>query len=264
MHHEILLQVMKEKLFLAPLKDPHRILDIGTGTGIWAIDVADKFPAAEVIGTDLSPIQPAWVPPNCKFEVDNAEQSWTFQADSFDYVHSRNLAQTIGDWEKYMSEAFRCTKPGGYCELAKLGLQSDDNTLHPGIKKHCDLCCAAMEKIDRPFPTLAKLKKYLEKNVGFVDIQLVDFKQPLGPWAKDTYMKRVGAMTMLMAETDRSVGFEAYGMAAMTRILGMSKEDATEVFTDALKGVRNKNYHTYNFFHIAYGRKPTEEEQTTR
>jgi len=53
MHHEILLQVMKGELLLAPLKDPHRILDIGTGTGIWAVDVADKFPAAEVIGTDL-------------------------------------------------------------------------------------------------------------------------------------------------------------------------------------------------------------------
>jgi len=48
------------KLHLAPLDAPHRILDIGTGTGIWAIDVADEYPMAEVIGTDLSPIQPRW------------------------------------------------------------------------------------------------------------------------------------------------------------------------------------------------------------
>ncbi|KAF8532651.1 hypothetical protein BDD12DRAFT_765176, partial [Trichophaea hybrida] len=153
----------------------------------------------------ISPIQPAWVPPNCKFEVNDASNHGRFKlCDSFDYVHSRNLAQSIGNWEKYMSEVFRCTKPGG------------------------------------PFQTPGKLK---DENAGFVDIQLVHFKQPLGPWAKDMYMKRVGAITMLMAET----GFEAYGMAAMTRILGMSKEDATEVFTDALKGVRNKNYHIYNF-----------------
>jgi methylase of polypeptide subunit release factors len=33
------------------------VLDIGTGTGIWAIDFADEHPEAEVIGTDLSPIQ---------------------------------------------------------------------------------------------------------------------------------------------------------------------------------------------------------------
>jgi len=53
MHHETLLQMMEGKPYMAPLKDPQRILDIGTGTGIWAIDAADKHPAAEVIGTDL-------------------------------------------------------------------------------------------------------------------------------------------------------------------------------------------------------------------
>jgi len=52
--------VLDGKLHLAPLDAPQRILDIGTGTGIWAIDIADEYPMAEVIGTDLSPIQPRW------------------------------------------------------------------------------------------------------------------------------------------------------------------------------------------------------------
>lgn len=29
-------------------------------------DFADEHPGAEVIGTDISPIQPKWVPPNLK------------------------------------------------------------------------------------------------------------------------------------------------------------------------------------------------------
>ncbi|KAF8542380.1 S-adenosyl-L-methionine-dependent methyltransferase [Trichophaea hybrida] len=257
LNHEILLQLMKGEIILAPLKDPQRILDCGTGTGIWAIDAADKYPSAEVIGTDLSPIQPSWVPPNCKFEVDDIMQTWTFQDNSFDYVHSRNLAQCIEDWDKYMSQIYRVTKPGGYCELGESGgiLYSDDNTMHLGIKLHYDLCREAMETIGRSFPTSSQLRTYLE-NAGFVDIQIKDFKMPHGPWAKDPLMKKVGAMLMLMGET----GFEAYGLAAFTRILGMSKEDATEVFTNGLRGIRNKNFHTYTFFHVVYGRKPTVQE----
>ena len=46
------------ELHLAPVKDPKWILDLGTGTGIWAIDMADKFPEANVIGTDLWSVPP--------------------------------------------------------------------------------------------------------------------------------------------------------------------------------------------------------------
>jgi methylase of polypeptide subunit release factors len=53
MHHDILLQLLDGELYEAPIKNPQRIMDVGTGTGIWAIDVADKFPEAEVIGVDL-------------------------------------------------------------------------------------------------------------------------------------------------------------------------------------------------------------------
>lgn len=36
------------------------------GLTVCRSDFADEFPSAEVIGTDLSPIQPSWVPPNLK------------------------------------------------------------------------------------------------------------------------------------------------------------------------------------------------------
>lgn len=36
--HEQMLTMMDGKLFLAPLKAPQSALDLGTGTGIWAVD----------------------------------------------------------------------------------------------------------------------------------------------------------------------------------------------------------------------------------
>ena len=52
-HHNQKLQ-MNGELFLCPLVDePTEILDLGTGTGIWCIDMADKYPDCQLIGTDL-------------------------------------------------------------------------------------------------------------------------------------------------------------------------------------------------------------------
>jgi len=59
--HQMIRICMDNKLFLAPIGEKlGRILDVGTGTGIWAIEIGDEYPSAEVLGTDLSPTQPTW------------------------------------------------------------------------------------------------------------------------------------------------------------------------------------------------------------
>ncbi len=72
--YDILKILMDNRKYLAPLSHqnpPRKILDVATGTGRWAIDMADEFPGARVMGTDLSPIQPEIVPPNVRFYVDD-------------------------------------------------------------------------------------------------------------------------------------------------------------------------------------------------
>lgn len=67
MKHAMTVAVCGDKLHFAPISEnPSRILDLGTGTGIWCVDMGDAYPMAEVIGVDLSPIQPTFVPPNGK------------------------------------------------------------------------------------------------------------------------------------------------------------------------------------------------------
>lgn len=44
MHHIVNL-LLANKLHLAPIvENPQKILDLGTGTGIWAIDIAESVP----------------------------------------------------------------------------------------------------------------------------------------------------------------------------------------------------------------------------
>lgn len=67
--------MMEGRLHFAPFSKanpPSKVLDVATGTGSWAIDFGDEYPEAEVIGTDLSPIQPAFVPPNVRFFIEDS------------------------------------------------------------------------------------------------------------------------------------------------------------------------------------------------
>jgi ubiquinone/menaquinone biosynthesis C-methylase UbiE len=66
--------LMDNQFHLAPINPhPQRILDLGTGSGIWAIDMAEKYVSASVIGVDTAAVQPNMVPPNLQFEIDDVE-----------------------------------------------------------------------------------------------------------------------------------------------------------------------------------------------
>lgn len=93
------------KLFFAPIRKPTEILDIRTGTGIWAIDVANAYPNTKVTGTDLSSIQPTWVPPNVNFQVDDCQLEWTFKT-KFDLIHTLCMTECIKDWDHLFQQAF--------------------------------------------------------------------------------------------------------------------------------------------------------------
>jgi hypothetical protein len=64
--------------------------------------VGDLYPAANILGVDLSPIQPEWVPPNVKFVVDDVESPWLKPRNYFDYVHARHTVMAIKNWPQLM------------------------------------------------------------------------------------------------------------------------------------------------------------------
>lgn len=139
---------------------------------LWAIDMADKFPGAQVIATDLSPIQPEWVPPNVQFQVDDCETAWDF-SQSFDLVHMRNLAGSIADWPQLVKAAYNNLNPGGYLEVVDWQkCQTDDNSLSQDSKlfKWQDEVRSAAATFGREMDTTSKLKGWMT-DAGFIEVR---------------------------------------------------------------------------------------------
>ena len=172
LHHHIFNLATRGKLVHAPIQNPSRVLDAGTGTGIWAIEFADQYPGAHVIGCDLSPIQPGWIPPNLEFEVDDIEDRWRHKP--FNYIHIRSLSGAIKDWKALLKQAYNHLVPGGYLEVVEFEIliheQDGDGSRMQWIQKWQELLQEAGERFGRTFEVAIHLKDWLQE-VGFVGIE---------------------------------------------------------------------------------------------
>lgn len=135
LQHHVFYLTLNGRLFTAPIpeeKKLHRVLDVGTGTGIWAIDFADDHPESEVIGIDLSPPQAQLVPPNVVFEIDDLEETWTFQR-PFDFIFGRMTVGAFIDYRRFFQQAFDNLTPGGWVETLDIvnPIKADDNSMPP-------------------------------------------------------------------------------------------------------------------------------------
>ncbi|KAF3913568.1 hypothetical protein ABW20_dc0106072 [Dactylellina cionopaga] len=245
MHHHMLTIIQHGQLHGAPISPaPQQILDCGTGTGIWAIDIADLYPSAVVIGNDLSPIQPNWVPPNLKFEVDDLESEWTYPPGTFDFIYCRYLLGGIADWPKLIKQAFKALKPGGYLEILDPDSEMlcDDGSIPPDapLRKWSSLFVEAGAKAGRSLVDAPKYKNYMQ-DVGFTEINEEIFRLPATPWPKDKHLKQVGAYHL----ASFLEALEGLSLRFFSALHGMDPEEIQVMLVDVRKDLKNKSYHAH-------------------
>ncbi|KAK0611407.1 S-adenosyl-L-methionine-dependent methyltransferase [Immersiella caudata] len=246
LHHQAVLLLNDGKHFRSPVENPQAILDVGTGTGVWAVEVADEFPSARVTGTDLSPIQPSWVPPNCTFELDDVTQPWTFSENQFDLIHIRCLMGSIEDWTKLYSEAFRCLKPGGWLEHTDFNIRitSDDGSV-PENSVYDTWNRVFAEAGERTGKTFAVDDGHMARcmeEAGFTGpINIRGFKLPLGTWPAERKWKEIGGYNVVGCD----YGLEGYVLYCATNILGWELDNVRELVQGMRAAFRNPSWHAH-------------------
>ncbi|KAJ5692353.1 hypothetical protein N7462_001776 [Penicillium macrosclerotiorum] len=204
--------------FRAPLgPSPTHILDIGTGRGTWAIDVADLYPNTTVRGVDLFPPPVAWMPPNCVLEVDDVQQDWTWH-EQFDLIHMRIMIGSFDDpeWDILYKQCYDKIRPGGWIEQLEVSpvIETDDGSLPPDniLNDWGPNMLACGQRAGRGIDTFDKMGARIRK-AGFVNLHQKDYKWPIGPWPKDRQLKEAGMVNY----QHWTSGMEGWCMWLLTR-----------------------------------------------
>lgn len=280
MKHAMLMELTDGKLFYAPVGDhPQLIVDVGTGTGEYGTvplqagiltmardrnlgnrryvcltgqrsspslissPAGDAYPSARVRGIDVSPIQPVWVPSNVDFIVDDCEAHDDLGFENVDLVHFRFMAMVLRKMPIALRNAYESLRDGGWIEMQELlGVPlCDDGTMAPDdpVKQVYDLAGEAFTKIGLNVRMAADLESFL-LDAGFVNVQCLVKKVPIGPWAKDKTLRVIGYYQKLAVEDL----LPAMAGRPFT-VLGLSPTESQVYLAKARHGLEDMTVHRY-------------------
>ncbi|KAF7558837.1 hypothetical protein G7046_g5334 [Stylonectria norvegica] len=257
LQHHLFALTLDSKLHLCPAGQDgpiRRCLDAGTGTGVWAIDFADEHPETEVIGIDISPIQPYFVPTNLQFQVDDLEDEWNFRY-KFDLVFARMLTGSIADWPKFMKQSFDGLAPGGWVECQDICFPvcCDDDSLAEDsyIKQWSNFMIEATGVFQRTALSASFYKQQMI-DAGFVNVTEVIYKWPMNRWPADPHHKELG----YWCYHNIAGGLSGLSMALFTRGLGWSPEEVEVFLANVRNDMKMRSIHAWWPIHVVYGQRP--------
>ncbi|RIB30926.1 S-adenosyl-L-methionine-dependent methyltransferase [Gigaspora rosea] len=177
--------------FCSPVKEKLNtsgttILDIGCGSGLWAIDMGLNHPSSSIIAIDIDPFKfPSSdrCPPNVCFLTCNAIYGIPFPQNTFDFVNISMMWSVFSEaqWILVIKELVRVLKHDGWIEFT----EPDPMVRNRGKKLTWLLECfskACQEIRDVNVHIHEKIPNYIKEMDELKDLTCMSVDYPLGGW----------------------------------------------------------------------------------
>ncbi|KIJ40420.1 hypothetical protein M422DRAFT_173752 [Sphaerobolus stellatus SS14] len=185
LQHNVLKAAFGNRVLLAPLPavEDLKVLECGTGSGIWLLDLATEL-KGNFHGFDIeSRLFPRNAPGNLFFTMNSVTRMPEWWAESYGLVHQRLLLAALNayQWKEAINEMYRVLIPGGSVQLGEAGPWKSGSV----TEKHQTLVQNLFESRGLLLDCAVHIPQMLS-NAGFIEIKTEVKTIPLGRWAGQT------------------------------------------------------------------------------
>ncbi|RPD67938.1 S-adenosyl-L-methionine-dependent methyltransferase [Lentinus tigrinus ALCF2SS1-7] len=221
--HQLLRRLLGGELAVGPVREvlaalpgeQRRVLDLGTGTGSWVLDMAREYPDVRFYGVDIVPIATRYPPRNVLFEMHDIKEQFRYDTGAIDMVHARSVTMAIRDYGALLPEIARVLRRGGLfvsCEWGRRPAMADGSDVAARAPRALAFFDAVRSTLleRRGIQTVAdRIPQLLADSGKFTHIVARTYHMPIGDWPDNPEMRELGReyreMVELYARSMRAV-----------------------------------------------------------
>ncbi len=240
----------------------HRVLDVGCGSGSWAIEATQTYPTMSLFGVDISKKMVDYarsqaaaqgVADRVEFAVMDALRMLEFPNNYFDLVNLRLGLSFLRkwDWPKLLSEFQRVTRPGGIVRITEAEIVLPNNS--PALTQLQEMLRCAFDRAGHFFePETNGLSAHLAPLLTQHGIQQVQ--------TKDLGLEyRAGTPQGEAYYEDMKRAFRT--IRPFTQKWGCISQDYEAIYQQALKEMKQSDFHVTLRMLTAWGHPYPKKEQ---
>lgn len=255
LHAVFMLALRSTQLLHVPHTSNGRFLDLGCGTGIWAIEVAKAYPDAYVLGLDISSIQPESIPLNCVFKAPyDYELPWLIGEGQWDIIHMRMGCGSVMNWPNLYKRIFDHLRGGAWFEQLEIDFEPRCNSRSlkgTWLNFWYQNLKAATKQSRREIAHSPEQTLHWLRKAGF-NVSHEKVVLPLNPWKQPIHAQAVARWY----NTAFVESIEPLCLAPFGRVHGWTKEQIQTTVAATMEEALDVDMDAFHTLHLYKARKP--------